>query len=298
MYFLHTTPFLPPQAQKQAPAATVTPSKELPAADQVVHTPTQLAQDPVRQLDLSATDSPRSALGSPLSEMSGYKLSSHEKVVLKERHVNPMLLKCLEDDVDIPGPSTPIYTDPTMVHVTLNHAFGRCRNKLTKQHKSMSLDAWVTANQLAGQRPFGVPLTEKQRNNPPRQPPVPRTALLKLLKVIWKLHGVVELRAEAGEWMLWFSSTPAPDIWNIPIPEGKQKGRPPVTSAPPPAMRLTSAPLQEPSEPPSPVAAAPNWSATLMASVTAGLQENATRQRQYEVGNLRRGARVTCDDSS
>ena len=64
--------------------------------------------------------------------------------------MNPMLLKCLEDDADIPGPSTPIYTDPTMVHVTLNHAFGRCRNKLTKQHQSMSLDAWVTANQLAG----------------------------------------------------------------------------------------------------------------------------------------------------
>ena len=150
----------------------------------------------------------------------------------------------------------------------------------------MSLDAWVTANQLAGQRPFGVPLTEKQRNNPPRQPPVPPTTLLKLLGVIWKLHGVVELHAEAGEWMLWFSSTPAPDIWNIPIPQGKQKGRPPVTSAPPPAMRSTSAPLQEPSEPPSPVAAAPNWSATLMAAVTAGLQKNARKQRQYEVGNL------------
>ena len=195
MYFLQTTPFLPPQALKQAPAATVTPSKELPAADQLVHTPTQLAQDPVRQLDLSATDSPRSALGSPLSEMSGYKLFSHEKVVLEERHVNPMLLKCLEDDVDIPGPSTPIYTD-------------------------------------------------------------------------------------------WFSSTHAPDIWNIAIPEGKQKGRPPVTSAPPHAMRSTSAPLQKPSEPPSPVAAAPNWSATLIAAVTAGLQENATKQRQYEVGNL------------
>ena len=82
--------------------------------------------------------------------MSGHKLSSHEKVVVEERHVNSMLLKCLEDDVDILGPSTPIYTDPTMVHVTLNHAFGRCRNKLTKQHQSMSLDAWVTANQQAG----------------------------------------------------------------------------------------------------------------------------------------------------
>ena len=151
MYFLQTTPFLPPQAQRQAQAATVTPSNELPAADQLVHTPTQLAQDPVRQLDLSATDSPRSAPGSPHSEMSGYKLSSHEKVVLEERPVNPMLLKCLEEDVDIPGPSTPIYTYPTMVHVTLNHPFGRCRNKLTKQHQSMSLDAWVTANQLAGQ---------------------------------------------------------------------------------------------------------------------------------------------------
>ena len=285
-FFLQTTPFLPPQAQKQAPAAAVTPSKELPAADQLVHTPTQLAQDPVRQLDLSATDSPRSALGSPLSEMSGYKLSSHEKVVLEERQVNPMLLKCPEDDVDIPGPSTPIYTDPTMVHMTLNHAFGGCRNKLTKQHQSMSLDAWVTANQLAGQRPFGVPLTEKQRNNPPRQPPVPSNALLKILGVIWKLHGVVELHAEAGEWMLWFSSSPAAHIWTIPIPEGKQKGIPPVTSAPPPAMKWTSAPLQEPSEPPSPVAAAPNWSATLMAAVTAGLQEKATKQRQYEVGNL------------
>ena len=132
----------------------------------------------MRQLDLSATDSPRSALGSPLSEMCGYKLSSHEQVVLEERHVNPMLLKCLEDDVHIPGPSTPIYTDPTMVHVTLNHAFGRCRNKLTKQHQSMSLDAWVTGNQLAGQRPFDVPLTEKQTNNPARQPLVPPTALL------------------------------------------------------------------------------------------------------------------------
>ena len=126
IYFLQTTPFLPPQAQKQAPAARLTPSKELPAADQLVHTPSQLAQDPVRQLDLSATDSPCSALGSPLSEMSGYKLSSHEQVVLEERHVNPMLLKCLEDDVDFPGPSTPIYTDPTMVHVTLNHAFLWC----------------------------------------------------------------------------------------------------------------------------------------------------------------------------
>ena len=156
--------------------------------------------------------------------------------------MNPMLLKCQEDDVDIPGPSTTIYTDPTMVHVTLNHAFGRCRNKVTKQHRCMSLDAWVTANHLAGQRPFGVPLTEKQRNNPPRQPPVPPTALLKLLGVVWKLHGVVELHAEAGEWMLWFSSAPAPDVWNIPIPEGNQKGRPPVTSAPPPAMRSTSAP--------------------------------------------------------
>ena len=236
----------------------MTPSKELPAADQLVHTPTQLAQHPVRQSDLSATDSPRSALGSPLSEMSGYNLSSHEKVVLEKRHVNPMLLKCLEDDGDIPGPSTPIYTDPTMLHVTLNHAFCRCRNKLTKQHQRMSLVAWVTANQLAGRRPFGVPLTEKQRNNPPRQPPVPPTALLKLLGVIWKLHGVAELHAQGGEWMLWFSSTPAPDIWNILIPEGKQKGRPPVTSAPPPAMRSTSAPLQEPSEPQSPVAAAPN----------------------------------------
>ena len=88
----------------------MTPSKELPAADQLVHTPTQLAQDPVRQLDLSATDSPRSALGSFLSEMSGYKLSSHEKLVLEERHVNPLLLKCLEDDVDFLGrrhPFTP-----------------------------------------------------------------------------------------------------------------------------------------------------------------------------------------------
>ena len=151
MHFLQTTPFLPPQAQKQPPAATVTPSKELPAADQMVHTPTQFAQHPVRQLDLSATDSPRSALGSPLSEMSCYKLSSHEKVVPEEHHVNAMLLKCLEDDVDIPGPSTPIYTDPTMVHVTLNHAFGRCWNKLTKQHQSISLDACVTAKQLAGQ---------------------------------------------------------------------------------------------------------------------------------------------------
>ena len=158
MYFLQTTPFLPPQAQKQAPAATVTPSKELPPADQLVHTPTQLAQDPVRQLDLSATDSPRSALGSPLSELSGYKLSSHEKVVLEELHVNPMLLKCLEDDVDISGPSTPIYTDPTMVHVTLNHAFCRCRNKVTKQHQSMSLDAWVTANRPARQPTFSCPI--------------------------------------------------------------------------------------------------------------------------------------------
>ena len=60
-----------------------------------------------------------------------------------------------------------------------------------------------------------------------------------------------------------------------------EKGRPPVTSAPPPAMRSTSAPVQEPFEPPSPVAAAPNWSATLMAAVTAGLQENVTKQRQY-----------------
>ena len=202
MYFLQTEPFLPPQAQKQAPAAAVTPSKELPVADQLVHTPTQLAQDPVRQLDLSATDSPRSALGSHLSEMSGYKLARHAKVVLEESHVNRMLLKFLEDDVDIPGPSTPIYTYPTMVHVTLNHAFGRCRNKLTKQHQSMSLDAWVTANQLGRQRPFGVPLTEKQRNHPPRQPPVPPTVLLKVLGVIWKLHGVVWLHAEAGEWMV------------------------------------------------------------------------------------------------
>ena len=157
----------------------------------------------MQQLDLSATDSPRSALGSPLSELSGYKLSSHEKVVLQERHVNPMLLKCWEDDVDIPGPSTPIYTDPTMVPATLNHAFGSCWNKLMKQHQSMSLDAWVT---------------EKQRNNPARLPLVPPTALLKLLGVIWKLHGVVELHAAAGEWMLWFSSTPAPDGWNIPTP--------------------------------------------------------------------------------
>ena len=113
MYLLQTMPFLPPQAQKNAPAATVTPSKELPAADQLVHTRTQLAQDPVQQLDLSATDSPRNALCSSLSEMSGYKLSSREKVVLEERHVNPMLFKCPEDNVDIPGPSTPIYTDPT-----------------------------------------------------------------------------------------------------------------------------------------------------------------------------------------
>ena len=93
MYFLQTTPFLPPQAQKQAPAATVTPSKELPAADQLVHTPTQLAQDPVRHPDLSATDSPRSALGSPLSEMSGYKLSSHEKVVLEEMPREPNVIE-------------------------------------------------------------------------------------------------------------------------------------------------------------------------------------------------------------
>ena len=156
----------------------------------------------MRQLDLSATDRPRSALGSPLSGMSSDKLSSHEKVILEERHLNPMLVKCLVDDVDIPAPSTPIYTDPTMVRVTPNHAFGGCRNKLRKQHQSMSLDARVTANQLAGQKPFGVPLTEKQRNNPPRQPPVPPTALLKLFGVIWKLHGVVELHAEAGEWML------------------------------------------------------------------------------------------------
>ena len=286
VYFLPRKPFLPPQAHKQAPAATVTPSKELPAADQLVHTPTQLAQHPVRQLELSATDSPRSALGSPPSRMSGYKLSSHEKVVLEECRLNQMFLKCLEDDVDIPGPSTPIYTDPTVVHMTLNHAFGGCWNKLTKQHQSMSLDAWVTANQLADQRPFGVPLTGKQRENPPCEPLVHPTALLKLSGVIWKLHGVVELHAEAGECMLWFSSTPAPDGWNIAIPEGKQKGRPPVTSAPPPAMRSTSAPLQEASEPLSAVAAAPNWSPTLMAAVTARLGEKATKQRQYEVGNL------------
>ena len=138
--------------------------------------------------------------------------------------MNPMLLKCLEDDVDIPGPSTPIYNDPTMVHVTLNHAFGRCPNKLTKQHQSMSLDAWVTANQLAGQRPFGVPLTEKQRKNPPRQPPVPPTALLKFLVVIWKLHGAVELHAEAGEWMLWFSSTPHLTFGIFPSLRASRKG--------------------------------------------------------------------------
>ena len=112
----------------------------------------------MRQLDLSATDSPRSALGSPLSEMSGYNLSSHERVVLEERHVNPMLLKCLEDDVDIPGPLTPIYTDPTMVHVTLNHAFGRCQNKLTKQHQSMSLDAWVSGKSAGWQTTFWCPV--------------------------------------------------------------------------------------------------------------------------------------------
>ena len=90
----------------------------------------------MRQLDLSAMDSPRSALGSPLSEMSGYKLSSKEKVVLEERHVNPMFLKCLEDDVDIPWPSTPIYTDPTMVHVTLNHAFGLVGKSLRSSYRA------------------------------------------------------------------------------------------------------------------------------------------------------------------
>ena len=115
---------------------------------------------------------------------------------------------------------------------------------------------------------------------------VPRPCTSRLASLDRSMEKPKWTEAEAGEWMLWFSSTPAPDIWNISIPEGKQKGRPPVTSAPPPAIRSTSAPLQEPSEPPSPVAAAPNWSATLMAAVTAGLQENATKQRQYEIGNL------------
>ena len=57
--------------------------------------------------------------------MSFYKLFNNEKARLEQRRVNASLTKCLEEDSDSLGRSTPIYTDPGMVHVTLNHAFGR-----------------------------------------------------------------------------------------------------------------------------------------------------------------------------
>ena len=120
--------------------------------------------------------------------MSCYKLSNHEKAVLEQCLVNASLLKCLEEDGDTAAPLTPIYTDPAMVHVTLNHAFCRCRNKLTKDHQNMGLDTCVTANQLSGQRPFNIPLTERQIKPLPRQHPTPSTALLKVLAIIWKLQ--------------------------------------------------------------------------------------------------------------
>ena len=74
------------------------PSKQPPAAD--VLTAKQLAQDPVRALETSVTDSPCSVLGSVVSEMSPYRLSNHEKAFLEERRVNPSLLKSLEEDSD------------------------------------------------------------------------------------------------------------------------------------------------------------------------------------------------------
>ena len=201
---------------------------------------------------------------------------------MEECRVNPGLLKCLKEDCETLGPSTPIYTDPAMVHVTLDHAFGRSRIKLTKDHQNMGLEAWVTANQLTGQRPFGVPLTEKQMKKPPRQPPTPPTALLKRSAIIWEQHVIVELHTDSGKRMLLFCSNPAPDGWNIPVSEGKQRGRPPVTSAPPPV--LTSAPAQpdeSPSaSPASPLAAAQNWSDTFVAALAAWLQENATKQHR------------------
>ena len=175
-----------------------------------------------------------------------------------------------------------------MVHVSLSHAFGRCRSKLTKYHQNMGLDAWVTANQLAGQRSFGVPLTEKQMRNPTNQSLTPPTTGLKLLGIIWRQHRIVELHTDSGEWMLWFSSNPAADCCNIPVREGKQRGRNPVTSAPPPVLTCAPAqPNESPSaSPASPVAAAANWSDTFTAALTAGLQENATKQRRYEVVDL------------
>ena len=287
------------QAHKKAAAEAVSPSKQPPAAN--VLTSTNLAQDPVRALQTSLTETHCSVLGSPLSEMSHYKLFNDEKAVIKERGVNPSLLKCMEEDCDTLGPWTAIYTDPAMVHVTLNHAFCCCRNKITKDHRNMGLDArvtanqhadqrpfgdpfaeergvnpsllkcmeedcdtlrpltaiytdpamvhvtlnhafcgcrnkitkvhrnmrldaWVTANQHADQRPFGDPFAEEQIKIPPRPPPTPQTALLNLLEIIWKQHRTVELHTDSGEWMLWFSSNPAPEGWNIPVPEGKQRG--------------------------------------------------------------------------
>ena len=118
--------------------------------------------------------------------MSCDKLSIHEKAVLEQCLVNASLLKCLEEDCDTAAPSTPIYTDPAMVHVTLNHAFCRCWNRLKRDHQNMGLDACVTANQLAGQRPFNIPLTEKQIKPRPRQPSTPPTALLNFLGIIGK----------------------------------------------------------------------------------------------------------------
>ena len=161
----HTILLRPSQAQKKATAEAVTPSKQPRAAD--VLTSTQLAQDPVWALERSLTDSPCSVVRSPLSEMSRFKLSNLGKAVLEERRGNSMLLKCLEEVCDTLRTSTPIYTDPTIVHVTLNHAFCRCRNKLTKDHQRMGLDVRVTGNQPASQQPFDVPVTEEQMKNPP-----------------------------------------------------------------------------------------------------------------------------------
>ena len=52
----------------------------------------------------------------------------------------------------------------------------------------MGLDAWATASQLAGHRPLGGPLTDKQMKNPPRQPRVsygPAEIGEKDVKSIW-----------------------------------------------------------------------------------------------------------------
>ena len=83
----------------------MTRSKQPLAAD--VLTATQWAQDPVRALETSLTDSPCSVLCSPYSEMCCYKLSNHEKAVLEERRVKRSLLKRLEEDCDTSGRLTP-----------------------------------------------------------------------------------------------------------------------------------------------------------------------------------------------